>query len=192
MSSFIQLLSQLLNSLKSVSPPPPTTPPWNPMGSYSVQGPAAPQIPLHQDPQTGTWLDAYGRPPARQIPPGPIAGTMHRLPTLYDQLGANRPLGPGEYVSRTGGGVASEETVGPWKTANNLYMVAPGLWLINGVPTSVTEDQARELVRQSNLNFPTFPSREAGNAYINQRENIWEKNPQEGNTWIQPPVWSQK
>ena len=160
------------------------------MGSYSVQGPPAPSIPLHQDPKTGTWLDAYGNPPAHQIPLGPIAGTMNRLPTLYDQLGANRPLGPGEFVSQTGGGMTSEETL-TIPMANDQWMVVPGLWLINGIPTKVTEDKAQEMARQSSLNFPTFPSQAHADAYTKQRENIWETNPQ-GNTSIQPPVWSRK
>jgi hypothetical protein len=108
---------------------------------------------------------------------------MTRNP-LYDFLGATRPLGPGEHVTNTIGQQANEMDYNPPVAP---YMVVPGLWMVNGIPTHVTEDQALALAKQSGLNFPTFPTQAQSDQFVNQREANWEKNP---NTWSQPPLWS--
>jgi hypothetical protein len=71
----------------------------------------------------------------------------------------------------------------------NQWAVVPGLWVINGVPTRVSEDQAAELAQQSGLVWRTFPDERAASDFALQRENVWEKTPQ-GRSDMQTPLWS--
>ena len=124
--------------------------------------------------------------PAAGIPLGPLKGKPNLMPQ-YNNLGQNRPLGPGEYVTLPNGSWASEMTY--TLQLGNQWAVVPGLWLMNGVPTRVDEDQAAELAQQSGLQWRTFPDEKSANEYSNQRESTWEKTPV-GRSDMQPPLWS--
>lgn len=116
-----------------------------------------------------------------------------RLLPHYNSLGATRPLGPGEAVRLPDGGITSEETYTvPLPTGK--WVVIPGLWLVNGVPTHVTEDQATHLAMSSGLDWPySFDTQEQADAYTIQREAVWEKTPQALDmTTAQPALWRQR
>ena len=120
---------------------------------------------------------------------GPVKGVLHAL-GQYDQLARNgvRPFGPGEWLDRGGGNWSSEEshTV---QMPNGQYAVVPGMWLVNGLPTYVSEDQAAQYARASGLTWPTFASEDEANAWAHQREMVWEQTPM-GQSQRQPALWS--
>jgi hypothetical protein len=125
--------------------------------------------------------------PAAKVPYGALKGQPHLLPQQYGSLGANRPLGPGEFVGTPDGNWESEMTYSV--PIGGKWSVVPGLWLMNGVPTHVNEDQAQQLAQQSGLNWPTFDNEQQANQFADQREAIWEKTPF-GRSNAQQPLWS--
>ena len=135
---------------------------------------------------------AQAQQQTRDIPLGPVTGKLNVL-AQYNHLGPIRPFGPGEYVAipnPTGGppGMTSEESLTvPYQ---GRWAVVPGLWLVHGVPTKVSEDQAAAYAQRSGLNWPMFDSSQAGDAYAKARELIWERTPQ-GRTDMQPALWNQ-
>lgn len=147
-----------------------------------------------------------GSGPAGNQPIGTQAGTPHLLPQQYGWLGQTRPLGPGEYIA-SGGGTESEEDytvpvdregnpVKDAKTADH-WRVIPGLWLVNGQPQHVSEDEAANLAKQSGLQWPQFPvsqfptDKSVDAAFTNPRESKWESIPR-GRTDLQPPLWQSR
>jgi hypothetical protein len=125
--------------------------------------------------------------PAEKYPVGPLQGQPFLRPQ-YDNLGATRPLGPGEYVKLPDGSWASEMT-NTVQLQNGQWAVVPGLWIINGVPMRVDEDQSAQLADQSGLTWRTFPDEPSAEAYANQREQIWQTTPF-GRSDMQQPLWS--
>lgn len=155
--------------------PPPTIPqPFGP-GDLPRQGPV-------------TNVGANDQGPAAKIPLGRVQGQPFLLPQ-YGNLGQTRPLGPREYIRLPDGGWASEMTY--TVRLGNQWAVVPGLWIINGVPTRVDEDQAPELAQQSGLNWRTFPDKKSADDYAVQREQIWQTTPF-GRSDMQPPLWSRR
>jgi hypothetical protein len=125
--------------------------------------------------------------PAGEIPYGPVQG-QQQLRTDYNNLGNIRPFGPGERVIMPNGDTTSEET---WtiELQPGQWTVVPGLWIVNGVPTHVDPDQAKQYALQSGLMWPyTYPTEEQANQYADQREMLW--NMFQGDTTKQPPLWS--
>lgn len=146
------------------------------------------QSPGYVQPVSETPAERGGRL-TREQPYGPVPGRFTRLPQ-YDQLGSIRPLGPGESVLLPNGSSSSEETV-TVQAPNGQWLVIPGLWSINGVPTKVEDDQALEFAQRSGLIWPTFDNENWANQYAKHRENIWERTPL-GRTDMQPPLWSRR
>jgi hypothetical protein len=126
--------------------------------------------------------------PAAEIPEGPVQGKSNLLPE-FSSLGAVRPFGPGEYITLPSGGMANEMTI--TTQLGDKWAVLPGLWIVNGVPTHVSEDQAAEYARQSGLNWPTFDTVEQADKWATDREDIWERTPH-GQTQAQTPLWSRR
>ena len=126
--------------------------------------------------------------PAARIPYGPLKGRARLLPQ-YGNLGTNRPLGPGEFVAAPEGSWESEMTY--TLPMGGKWSVVPGLWLMNGVPTHVTEDQATALAQASGLVWPMFGSEDEANQFANQREQTWQRTPF-GRSDMQKPLWSRK
>jgi hypothetical protein len=125
--------------------------------------------------------------PAADIPLGPVKGRV-RVHSRYNSLGRIRPFGPGEGVDMGGGNYANEMT---WTTQlGDKWSVIPGLWLINGVPTKVDEDQAAEYAQASGLNWPLFDSQKEADAFAQQREAFWESQGLNHDTTAQAPLWS--
>lgn len=124
--------------------------------------------------------------PAAKIGHGPVQGKAMLRPE-FQSLGRNRPFGPGEYLHLPDGNWASEMTYSlPYQ---GKFAVLPGLWLMNGVPTHVSEDQATELAQQSGLQWPTFDTQENADQYANQREARWQTTPF-GRSDYYPALWS--
>lgn len=124
---------------------------------------------------------------APQLPDfGPLQGKATLLPQ-YSNLGQNRPFGPGEYLALPNGGWANEMSY--TLPMNNQWSVIPGLWMMNGVPTRVSEDQALELAQQSGLTWRSFADQKAAEQFANQREALWQKAPY-GGSHAQQPLWS--
>jgi len=137
-------------------------------------------------------LSAQGQQATAEIPVGPLkVGQSRFLPNQFSRLGNTRPLGPGEAVQLQGGGITSEETY-TQQMPNGQWAVIPGLWLINGVPTKVSPEQATQLAVQSGLTWTfSFPSEEQADAYATHREAVWERTPQALDmTTSQPALWA--
>jgi hypothetical protein len=126
--------------------------------------------------------------PAERIPYGPVKGVPHLL-EQFNGLGATRPLGPGEYITLPNGAMANEMTYTTEVGGKNRWGVVPGLWIVNGVPTHVTEDQAGEYAERSGLNWKIFPTVQAAEKFANDREAVWERTPH-GRTDAQPALWT--
>jgi hypothetical protein len=113
-------------------------------------------------------------------------GRLYTLPQ-YNQLGPIRPFGPGEWLDRGDGNWSSEETrTVPY---GNGYAVVPGLWMVNGQPVMVDEEQAAQYAQQSRLNWPTFPDLKSAEDFATQREARWQTVPI-GRSDMQQPLWS--
>ena len=139
-------------------------------------------------PDQGQIQGAPDQGPATEFPVGPVQGKANLLPQ-FGNLGQIRPFGPGEYLDMGDKGWASEMTYTlPY---NGQWSVLPGLWVVNGVPTRVTEDQATQYAQQSGLVWPSFENEELANQYANQREATWQKTPM-GRSDMQPSLWSRK
>jgi hypothetical protein len=127
--------------------------------------------------------------PAAEIPYGPVQGELNLLPQ-YNDLGPTRPFGQGEYLKMPNGAITSEETytAGP---IEGKYHVIPGLWLKNGVPHHVTEDEAVELMEQSGLDWPhSYDTLEEADKYSVDREQHWQDHP--GQTKSQESLWKRR
>ncbi len=125
--------------------------------------------------------------PAAEIPFGPVKGVL----TLLPQFGTGnqtRPFGPGESIALPNGMTANEMT---WTVPiGKRWAVVPGLWLINGVPTHLNEDQAAEMAVRSGLEWPfTFDTEKEANTYAEHREDFWQKTQ---DTTQQPPLWQHR
>jgi hypothetical protein len=144
------------------------------------------------DPPGTEWLKQQTQRAVQQtkeIPLGPVPGQRTLLPQ-YNDLGATRPFGPGESVRMPNGAVTSEESV-TIQMPDGKWAVVPGLWLVNGVPTKVDEDQALQLATQSGLDWALsgYSSSDEADKYANEREMNWERN---ADTRTQPPLWKRK
>ncbi len=118
---------------------------------------------------------------------GPLPGELHLDPNLPAQ-GVTRPLAPGEYLKNPDGSWSNEMS---WTVpVKGKPAVVPGLWLINGVPTHVGEDQASELAEHSGLKFPTFATADEADKFSEDRENAWQ-NKEAGDKSV-PALWTGK
>jgi hypothetical protein len=159
--------------------------------------PALPQAPdftslgsAASGPSSGTMAPSAAGTDTGAPPRPDLGGQLRTLPQ-FDALGSTRPFGPGEYVMNKNGSWSSEYSVTVEDPRQpGRYMVVPSLWLQNGKPTILSEDQAAQTAAQSGLNFPTFDSEQAAEAFANQRENIWQQTPV-GRSDAQTPLWSQ-
>jgi hypothetical protein len=125
----------------------------------------------------------------QRAPTPDLAGQLRVLPQ-YNSLGATRPFGPGEFVKNSDGSWSNEYsvTVEDPRQAGR-FMVVPSLWLQNGKPTLLSEDQAAETAANSSLSFPTFGSEKKAEAYADIREGHWQQVP-EGRSDLLSPLWT--
>jgi hypothetical protein len=188
----VQGLMSQISSYFTTPPAPTPTPPGQPVSQFLNVGCVPRPGMFAAAHAAANPLTAPDKGPASYQPFGSMAGTVTRN-ALYDPLGSTRPLGPGENV-RYGNLSANEMDYNvPTNDSETTWKVVPGLWLIDGVPTHVTEDQALQLANQSGLNFPTFTNKDKKIAkamsdhFVKQREANWELN---ANTYSQPSLWS--
>lgn len=197
-----------------IGAPPPPPPPPPPPSSGTTKGPmkelAAPPIApgLAGAPQaapevTDTVPSVTGgnlpteptslTPPPQQpdIVANPTVDGANLIPQ-YNQLGDIRPLGPGEFVKNKNGSWSNEitTTVQDSRINGGKPTVIPTLWVVNGKPTRVSEDQATDFAAQSGLYFPGFGSMKDAEGFANKREANWQK-VGEGDTSGTPALWSQ-
>jgi hypothetical protein len=106
---------------------------------------------------------------------GAMQGQAYLLPQ-YSAMGQTRPFGPGEYFMNQGGLWSNEitTTVTDPRLNNGQPSVIPTLWIVNGVPTRVSEDQATELAIKSGLTFQSFPNQQQAETFANSRESNWQ------------------
>jgi hypothetical protein len=116
-----------------------------------------------------------GQPP---LPPsfpglGALPGQLHLNPQIAPQVQGNaRPLAPGEYLTNPQGSWSSEMTYTvPY---NGGFAVIPGMWIVDGKPVRVDEDQATTYAKQTGLNFQTYPDEAAAEKASQAREDQWQ------------------
>lgn len=104
---------------------------------------------------------------------GPLPGQLTLNPAIAPQVQGNaRPLAPGEYLRNPNGSWSSEMTYTvPY---NGGFAVVPGMWIVDGKPVRVDEDQATEYARQSGLNFQTYPDEATAEKASQAREDQWQ------------------
>lgn len=187
MSTFSQLLGQLLAQMGAAASRAAASRPWSEypnaggmsypwtLAAPGQTPPAAPGVPL-------SLGQAY-------LPTSiPETSGPHLLPEQYGWMGSTRPLGPGEYVNYAGEGTSYDQPT-VVQTARNQWTVVPTLFLVNGQPQEVNDpQQALQVARQTGLQWPTFPSEELAHGYVSQREAKWGPRWAE-NSALQAPLW---
>jgi len=124
------------------------------------------------DPATALGVDPTN--PVPQMPGlGPLPGQLTLNPQIAPQVQGNaRPLAPGEYLRNPDGGWSSEMTYTvPY---GDGWAVIPGMWIVDGKPVHVDEDQATAYARQTGLNFPTYPDEATATKASEDREAGWQ------------------
>ena len=121
----------------------------------------------------------------------PLPGELHSL-SRFDSLGTTRPFGPGEWLQNPDGSWSNERTSTVQNSALNggRPSVVPGLWIRDGRPVLLNEDQAAEMAARSGLTFPAFDTMKQAETFARQREAQWQTAP-EGDSAGQSPLWSQ-
>lgn len=118
--------------------------------------------------------------PARPLPSaGVLPGTLHLNPQLAPSVpaGSPRPFAPGEWIQNPNGSWSSEisTTLSDPHLAGGRPVNIPTLWLVNGKPERVSEDQAVQYAIQSGLPWRSYSSMQAADAAARQREAEWQK-----------------
>lgn len=110
-------------------------------------------------------------------------GMLPRVPR-----GAARPFGPEESVKNPDGSTSSEIslTVTNPRLNNGAATLIPSVWMVDGQPMRVSEDQAVEYALKSGLRFPPHRSIDAAESYITKRHELLDAG--------QPasPLWQQR
>jgi hypothetical protein len=107
---------------------------------------------------------------------GTLFGTTHLNEAIAPQVpaGSPRPLRPGEYNENPGGGWSSEISITvPHPTKRGKWTNIPSVWLVNGVPKRLTQEQSILAARQSGLTWPEFDTAQNADAAAAQRETDW-------------------
>jgi hypothetical protein len=109
---------------------------------------------------------------------GQMQGVLHLNEAIAPKVpnGSPRPFAPGEWVDNPGGSWSSEisVTVTDPQLNGGKPTVIPSLWLVNGKPQRVSEDQAATLAAHSGLNFPAFKDIAAAEKFATDREAAWQ------------------
>lgn len=107
-----------------------------------------------------------------------MPGSLHLNPAIapHVPLGAPRPLAPGEWNDNPNGSWSSEisATVQDKSLNRGRPTVIPTMWIANGKPIQVSEDDAIAYARASGLKFKSFDSMQQAEAFANAREASWQ------------------
>lgn len=135
---------------------------------------------------------ALGIDPANPVPPqmpglGPLPGQLSLNPQIAPQVQGNaRPLAPGEYLTNPDGSWSSEMTY--TVPFGDGWAVLPGMWIVDGKPVRVSEDQAAEYAKQSGLDWQSYPDEATAEKASQEREATWQTmKPQDAGR--EPPLW---
>jgi hypothetical protein len=123
---------------------------------------------------------------------GPLPGKLNLNPDIAPKVppGAPRPFAPGEWVDNPDGSWSSEITVTVTDPALNggKPTNVPSLWVVDGKPVRVSEDQAAQFAAQSGLTFPSYKTTEEADAASTKREADWQGlGPRDASKV--PPLW---
>ena len=120
---------------------------------------------------------------------GVLPGTIELDASIAPKVpkGAPRPFAPGEMVENPNGGWSSEIT-NTVQMPDGKWSVVPSLWIVDGKPTRVSEDQAVEYAMKSGLPFQRFDSEGAAEKFSQAREDTWHKVGRKGARSV-PPLW---
>lgn len=124
---------------------------------------------------------------------GPLPGELHLNEKLAPRVtGSARPLAPGEYLKNPDGSWSSEMSYTLADPALNKGAPTnvPGMWIVDGRPVHVSEDQAAALAAKSGLSWPAFGSLDEANAAAAAREAEWQKLEPKSASRL-APLWSQ-
>ncbi len=142
-------------------------------------------------PQVAAVPDAGGAPslPALGILPGQANLDPKLAPKVPD--GAARPLAMAEHVVNPDGSTSNEISVTVTDPTLNggKPTLLPSLWVVDGKPTRVNEDQAVDLAKQSGLTFKSFDSLDAAEKFATDRETAWQTTKPEDAGKVEP-LWS--
>jgi hypothetical protein len=108
-------------------------------------------------------------------PEGLLAGPLRLLPNQAPPaVGGVRPMVPGESVTNPDRSISNEIsiTVTHPKLNGGKATVIPTVWLVNGVPRRVSEEQAIEYAAKSGLGFPGHASIDAAEQWITERHKM--------------------
>lgn len=154
-----------------------------------ARAPSAPAVSAQQiaaSPAEGGLAPAL---PLEGVLPGKAVLNPEIAPKVPE--GVARPLAMGEHVLNPDGSMSNEisVTVESKDLNGGRPTLLPSLWIVDGKPTRVNEDQAVELARQSGLRFKSFDSLDAAEKFANDRESAWQNTKPEDASKIEP-LWS--
>lgn len=123
---------------------------------------------------------------------GPLAGRANLDEAKAPKVsGKARPLAPGEFIQNPDGSWSNEiaVTVQHPKLNDAQPTNVPSLWVVDGRPVRLNEDQAAEAAASSGLRFKSYENTKAAIQAAQERESQWQKiKPQDsGNV---PSLWS--
>lgn len=144
-------------------------------------------------PASATSLGAGVMPPALPAE-GPLAGKAFLDPNVAPKVpdGAPRPLAMTEHVVNPDGSTSNEISVTVQDKSLNggKPTLLPSLWVVNGQPTRVNEDQAVAFAKQSGLRFKSFDTLDQAEKFATDRETKWQTTKSEDAGKVEP-LWSQ-
>lgn len=123
---------------------------------------------------------------------GDIPGKLHTDDAIAPKVrGAARPFAPGEWVDNPDGSWSSEISATVTHPALNKGQPTniPTLWLIDGKPVRVSDDQAAQLAAKSGLSWPAYASTKDADAAATEREKAWQGLKPEQASKV-PPLWT--
>jgi hypothetical protein len=129
-------------------------------------------------------LDDYGLPPAGQLL-GLQQTNRGKLPRV--PRGAARPFGPEESVTNPDGSTSSEVslTVTDPRLNGGSATIVPSVWMVNGKPMRVSQDQAVDFAIRSGLRFRPHQSIEAADQWVTERHKGLDAGQQVAPLWEQ-------
>ncbi len=108
---------------------------------------------------------------------GALFGMNNLDPKIAPQVnaGSPRPLSPGEFVKNPNGSWSSEVSVTvPHPTNKGKWTNIPSVWVVNGMPRRLSQDDAMKAAASSGLKWPEYDTAEAADKIAAQREDQWQ------------------
>lgn len=142
---------------------------------------------------SATAMQTGGAAPALPAE-GVLQGKAMLNPALAPKVpeGAPRPFAMAEHVINPDGSVSNEISITVQDKSLNggKPTLLPSLWVVDGKPTRVNDDQAVQFAKQSGLSFKSFDTPEAAEKFAVDRETAWQTTRPEDAGKVEP-LWSQ-